>query len=114
MKYDFFKANAFLSRPFTHLKTIGLKSFAMDDTNTHVAFSRGYRDTKVTSAFMPVTQGFGTNSADHRVMDEAGVDGLLTMTLDLTIGSDGKLVLMTPRFGFEINGKLHAPLADTK
>ena len=192
VQFDFFKANAFLSRPFSQLKSIGLKSFAirgttyskststtetsttittttttlqfppqpdsvwaglleqlypdfaaaveeelgakikpvdavtkteayktlkafaMDDTNTHVAFSRGYRDTKVTSAFMPVTEGFGNNSVDRRLMDEAGVDGLLTMTLDLTIGSDGKLVLMTPRFGFEISGKLHTPLADTK
>lgn len=32
MEYDFFKPNAFLGHPFTQLKNLGLKSFAIRDT----------------------------------------------------------------------------------
>ncbi|MDB5105433.1 MAG: hypothetical protein JWP91_3122 [Fibrobacteres bacterium] len=192
MKYDFFKPNAFMSRPFEHLKTIGLRSFsirgttfsqsskttetsttittttttlqfpmqpdsvwdallesayprfvaaieeelgakvlpveavthadayknttafAKDDQNTKVNFTRAFRDTKVISAFMPVTDGYGSNGVNQRIMDQIGADGLLTMTMDLEISSDGKLVLMVPKFGFEIVGKTNGPNMDTK
>lgn len=196
MKYDFFKPNAFMSRPFEQMKTIGLKSFsirgttyhqssststsetattittttttttlqfpmqpdsvwdglmeraypdfiaviesemgakvlpveavshsdaykntvafAKDDANTKVAFARSFRDTKVMSAFMPVTEGYGSNGINEKLMNQAGADGLLTMTLDLEISSDGKLVLMVPKFGFEMVGRTNGPIVDTK
>jgi hypothetical protein len=196
MKYDFFKPNAFASRPFEQLKTIGVKSFAIrgttfsqssststtetsttittttttitlqfpkqpdsvwdalleklypefigvvqselganvlplenvthseaykstpafakDDKNTKVDFARAFRDSKVISAFMPVTEGFGSNGINERILKETGADGLLSMTLDLEISSSGKLVVMIPRFGFEIVGKTNGPIFDTK
>jgi hypothetical protein len=196
MKYDFFKPNAFMSRPFDQLKNVGVKSFAIrgttfsqtsststtetsttitttttittlefpkqpdsvwdamleglypdflavvqeelgakvlpletvthteaykntkafakDDVNTKVQFARAFRDTKVMSAFMPVTEGYGSGGINERLMNESGADGLLTMTLDLQISSDGKLVLMIPKFAFEIVGKTNGPVIDTK
>jgi hypothetical protein len=166
MKYEFFKPNAFMSRPFEHLKTIGLKSFAIrgttyrqtsstsetqttittttttlqfpkqpdavwdallekmypefiavvqeelaaavlpletvttteayktitafakDDVNTKVEFTRAFRNTKPISAFMPVSEGYGSNGANERIMNQSGADGLLIMTMDLEISTD--------------------------
>lgn len=196
MKYDFFKPNAFLSRPFEQMKSIGLKSFAIrgttysqssststsetattittttttttlqfpmqpdsvwdalleklypdfiaaiqselnttvlpvetvthseaykntkafakDDQNTKVSFARAFRNTKVMSAFMPVTEGYGTDGINDKLMNETGADGLLSMTLDLQISSSGKLVTMVPKFGFEITGRTNGIQYNTK
>jgi len=90
-------------------------SFAKDDENTKVAFARSYRGTKVLSAFMPVSEGFGTNGINQKIMDEVGADALLTMTLDLEVSEtkEGKLLMM-PKFAFEIVGKTNGYLFNTK
>lgn len=90
------------------------KALAKDDANTKVNFARAFRDTKVISAFMPVAEGYGSDGLNNRVMDQSGADGLLSMTLDLEISSDGKLVLMVPKFGFEIVGRSNGLQFDTK
>ena len=90
-------------------------AFAKDDTNTTVHFARSYRQTKVLSAFMPVTEGYGANGVNQRIMNEAGADALVTLTLDLEIsaGKDEK-VLMIPRLAFEVVGKSNGPQTNTK
>jgi hypothetical protein len=90
------------------------KALAKDDANTKVNFARAFRDTKVMSAFMPVAEGYGSGGINNRVLEQAGADGLLSMTIDLEISSDGKLVLMVPKFGFEIVGKSNGLQFDTK
>lgn len=194
MKYDFFKPNAFLSRPVSQIKKVGLLSFAIrgttyrsvvtgsttnsittaelrfpqqpnevwdalmeklypelmavittelkcnevpvamitgstsygstvslakDDENTDVAFARSFRDTKVISAFMPVSEGYGVSSINQKIMEDTGTDALVTMTLDLEIGygdAPGKFVsiLMTPKFAVEISGKANGAFTSTK
>jgi hypothetical protein len=95
------------------------EAFAKDDANTTVAFARSYHNTKVVSAFMPVTEGFGSNGVNQRIMNETGADALLKMTLDLQISYDEKdsksvYVVMIPRFAFELSGKSNGILTNTK
>lgn len=95
------------------------EAFAKDDANTTVAFARSYKDTKVMSAFMPVTEGFGVSGVNQRVLNETGADALLTMTLDLDISYDKKdsksvYVVMIPKFAFEATGRSNGILTNTK
>jgi hypothetical protein len=90
-------------------------AFANDDKNTKVEFARSFRKTKVISASMPVSEGYGMNGVNERILQEAGADALATLTLDLQIseGDDGK-ILMTPRFAFELTGKANGITTNTK
>ena len=91
------------------------ETFASDDKNTKVEFSRAFRNTKVMSAFMPLGDGYGVNGNNEKIMNESGADGLLSMTIDLEISSskDGK-VLMIPKFAFNIEGKTNGKTVNTK
>lgn len=111
-----FNANALTPEATTNTPSYSATtSFAKDDVNTKVEFARSFRKTKVLSAFMPMSEGFGVNGINNRVMNEAGADALLTMTLDLQIseGEDGK-ILMTPKLAFEIVGKQNGLVSNTK
>lgn len=91
------------------------QSFAKDDENTKIEFARSFRDTKVLSAFLPLTEGYGLNNVNQQIMNETGTDALMTMTLDLQIAlGPNKEILMVPKFAFEIVGKSNGPLASTK
>jgi hypothetical protein len=79
---------------------------AGDESVTKVQYSKPYKSTKVLSAFRPLTEGYGTNSVNQRIMNETGADALLTITLDLeTVEQGGNSVTMTPKFGFELAGR---------
>lgn len=87
-----------------------------DDPTTKVEFVKTYKNTKVVSAFMPFSEGYGANSVHQKIMNQTGTDGLLTLTLDLQISQDestGKM-LMIPRLAFEIAGKANGRAANTK
>jgi hypothetical protein len=91
------------------------ESFARDDVNTKVAFSRSYKSTKVISAFMPVSEGYGVNSTNEKIMKESGANGLLTMTIDLQMETDKEgHILMCPKLAFEISGASNGTVANTK
>ena len=90
-------------------------AFANDDTNTKVEFARSFRKTKVLSAFMPVSEGYGENGVNQRIMKESGADTLVTLTLDLEIAKSKKdEVLMRPRLAFEVAGKANGTKTNTK
>ncbi len=91
-------------------------AFAKDDSNTTVEFARSFRKTKVLSAFMPVSEGYGANGVNERIMNEAGADALVTLTLDLEISASAKddKILMTPKLGYEIVGKANGSNTSTK
>lgn len=93
-----------------------MESYSNDDKNTKVEIDRSYRGAKVVSAFMPLSEGFGVNSVNERIMNETGADALMTMTIDLELSAEpvGNLMRMTPKFAFEISGRTNGSLANTK
>lgn len=91
-----------------------IADLAKDDVNTKVQFTRGFRNTKVVSAFMPITDGYGANGVDEKLMAQTGANSLLSMTIDLEISTDGKLVLMIPKFAIQLYGKTNGPNLPTK
>ena len=86
-----------------------------DNKNTKVNFSRAYKNTKLISAFMPVSEGYGINGTHAKIMKESGANALFTMTIDLEISEskDGK-VLMVPKFAFELIGAPNGNNTNTK
>ncbi len=91
-----------------------IESFSKDDVNTKVEFERAYKNTKVVSAFLPISEGFGNSGVNERLMNETGADALATITLDLEISEGGGLVLMSPKLALEISGKSNGYVYNTK
>lgn len=91
-----------------------IESFSKEDVNTKAEFSRAYRGTKVLSAVPHIREGLGVNGVYERMMNEAGVDALMTMTLDLEAKKDGDFGVMVPKLDFEILGKANGPIFGTK
>ncbi len=88
--------------------------FAKDDSNTKVEFSRAYKTTKVISAFIPISEAYGINTADSRLMRESGANALLKVTLDIRLTFDGPKPAMVPVLGVELLGEQNGPIASTK
>ena len=92
-----------------------MEAFSKDDANTKVEFAKTYRNTKVISAFMPITEGYGVNGINQRILNDVGADALVTLTLDLDTqeGPDNEVYMM-PKLGFEMSGKTNGLTANTK
>jgi hypothetical protein len=88
--------------------------YSKDDENTSVQFSRAYKTTKLLSAFMPISEGFGINNVDTRIFQESGTNALLTLTLDLQLSLDGNNTIMKPILGIELQGEANGFSAGTK
>jgi hypothetical protein len=81
-------------------------TYVGDESLTKVQYAKPYKSTKVISAFRPLTDTYGANNVNQRIMNETGADALLTITLDLeTVEEGDNNVTMTPKFGFEIAGR---------
>jgi hypothetical protein len=93
-----------------------IQAHSKADENTKIQFSRAFRDTKVISAWIPVTEGFGPNGNNERLMNESGTDALMNVTIDLDISQEdgGELVLMMPMLAIDITGRLNGLAAATK
>jgi hypothetical protein len=93
-----------------------IEASAMDDETTQVEFARTFRNTKVVSAFMPFSEGYGSNSVYQKIMNETGTDALITLTLDLQLGqeSGSNKMLMIPKLAFDIAGKSNGRMTNTK
>nr|QST87850.1 hypothetical protein [uncultured organism] len=86
-----------------------LEAYAKDDVNTKVEFSTAYKDTKVISTFIPITDAYGPNNTDSRLMKESGANALLKVTLDVRLTFDDKKSSMVPVLGIELNGEQNGP-----
>jgi hypothetical protein len=93
-----------------------IEATAQDDETTSVEFARTYKNTKVISAFMPISEGYGSSGVYQKIMNESGTDALVTLTLDLQLSqeSTGGKMLMIPKLAFEIAGKANGRIANTK
>lgn len=88
--------------------------YSKDDSNTKVEFSRAYKTTKVISAFLPISESYGLNTADGRLMKESGANALLKVTLDVRLTFDGPKPTMVPVMGVELLGEQNGPTTSTK
>lgn len=88
--------------------------YSKDDENTSVQFSRAYQSTKLLSAFVPISEGYGMNTVDARIFQESGTNALLTITLDLQLSLDGNNTVMKPILGIELQGEANGFAAGTK
>jgi hypothetical protein len=93
-----------------------VQAYSKADENNDVQFSRAFRNTKVISAWIPVTEGYGPNSNNERLMNQSGTDALMNVTIDLDISQEkgGELVLMSPMIAIDISGRLNGLAATTK
>ena len=96
--------------------TAGYKSIegsSIANKNTKEEFSVAYNGSKLFSA-LPATETLGTNSANERIMKEAGVDALMTFTLNLQVEQDGDFGVIVPKLTFEIAGKINGLSTNTR
>ena len=90
-----------------------LVPFSKDDETTDVQFTHTYKATTLLSALLPVSEGFGWNRIDARLMRETGANTLLKVTLDLEL-SEKNGGSMIPTLAFEMIGPPNGHSASTK
>jgi len=87
--------------------------YSKDDATTDVQFTQSYKGTTLFSALLPVSEGWGWNRADDRLMRETGANTLLKVTLDLELSEKGGMT-MIPTLAFELVGAANGHSASTK
>ena len=87
--------------------------YSKDDQTTDVQFTQSYKGTTLFSAVLPVSEGWGWNRADARLMRETGANTLLKVTLDLELSEKGGMS-MIPTLAFELVGAPNGHSASTK
>ncbi len=78
--------------------------YTTEDMNNDAEFSKTYKGAKAVS-FFAYSNGVGYNEVYDKLMKEAGVDGLMTLTFTLNADKDGDSGVMIPTLNFEIIGK---------
>lgn len=91
-----------------------MSAFSKDDANTTVDFTRTYRDTKLLSTFVPISDAYGINNVESRIMNESGANALLKVTIDVRLTFEGSKAAMVPVLGVELNGVQNGPTMSTK
>jgi hypothetical protein len=89
------------------------ENYAVADRNTREGFSLNYRGTKFLTP-IPVTESFGVNAANERILRETGADALMTLTLNLEAQRDGDFGVMVPKLTCELVGKINGVNTNTK
>jgi hypothetical protein len=87
--------------------------YSKDDETTDVQFTQTYRGTTLLSARVPISEGYGWNRVDARLMGETGANALLKVTLDLQLSERGG-ASMIPTLAFELVGAPNGHSASTK
>jgi len=78
------------------------RSYDTPETNTKSEFFVNYKNTKSLNGLRPFAE-MGS-SLEHKVMEEANVNSLLKLTLNLKMSFEGSVASMTPSLDFEILG----------
>ncbi len=91
-----------------------ISAFSKDDETTSVSFSHSYKNSKLISAFIPISEGFGENSADAKIIRESGANALMKFTFDLQIAIEKGRPVMVPKLAFEITGENNGAFYGTK
>ncbi|RZM23956.1 MAG: hypothetical protein EOO88_24460 [Pedobacter sp.] len=88
--------------------------FTKDDESTSVNFSHSYLDLKEISAYMPISEGYSSNTANMRIIKQSGANALMKFTFDMQIAIEGGKPVMIPKLGFEIVGENNGYAYGTK
>jgi len=91
-----------------------ISPFSKDDETTSVSFFHSYKDTKMISAYIPVSEGYSGNSANSRIMKESGANALMKFTFDMQIAIEKGKQVMIPKLAFEIVGENNGVFFGTK
>ncbi len=91
-----------------------MQQFSKDDANTKVEVSRGYKDLKVISNFVPVTDSWEPNSNMSKLKKESGINAILKATLDFEVAWDGNKGVLVPKLAVELIGPNNGDLFSTK
>ena len=91
-----------------------ISPFTKDDETTSVSFSHSYQNTKEISAYMPISEGYSSNTATARIIKQSGANGLMKFTFDMQIAIEGGNPVMIPKLGFEIMGENNGYAYGTK
>lgn len=92
----------------------GISPFSKDDETTSVSFFHSYKDTKMISAYIPISEGYSGNSANSRIMKESGANALMKFTFDMQIAIEKGKQVMIPKLAFEIVGENNGVFFGTK
>ena len=91
-----------------------ISEYSKDDETTDVSFSHSYKNGKLISAMIPLSEGYGENSAETKIMKESGANALMKFTFDLQIAIEGGRQVMVPKLGFQIGGENNGLYYPTK
>jgi hypothetical protein len=81
-----------------------ISKYAQTEVNTEKDFLRAYNHAMPLTT-IPLGQGAGAYGINERIMNEAGVDALIRISLSLEAQQDGDYGVMVPKLTFEIIGK---------
>ncbi|MES2691759.1 MAG: hypothetical protein V4658_15240 [Bacteroidota bacterium] len=81
-----------------------VSKYAQAEVNTAKEFLIDY-DHASPLRTMPVGQGAGAYGINEKMMNEAGVDALMKISLSLEVQQDGDYGVLVPKLTFEITGK---------
>lgn len=84
-----------------------ISPYVKEDVNNDAEFSKAYKGAKAVTPFA-FSGGMSTTDVYEKLMKEAGVDGLMTLSLTLNADKDGDSGVMIPTLTFEIIGKTNA------
>ena len=82
----------------------------IDDENTQVEISRSYKGTKnliptsLGAMLSNVSSTFAADRPDARLMTDVGIDGLISVTLDLDIPTDSEQITLRPMLSIRVVG----------
>lgn len=91
-----------------------ISEYSKDDETTDVSFSHSYKNGKLISAMIPLSEGYGENSAETKIMKESGANALMKFTFDLQIAIESGRPVMVPKLGFQIGGENNGLYFPTK
>ncbi|MBI2258233.1 MAG: hypothetical protein HYU67_04970 [Flavobacteriia bacterium] len=85
----------------------------VENSNTEKEFVKGIGASKHLN---PLThlETYGINSLQEQLMKESNTDGLCKVNLELIISEDKEKAFLTPKFTYEITGKINGVMTNTK
>lgn len=94
-----------------------METWNKDDENTSSEFSLSYKNTKRLSSFLPLTEMYGANNYEEKLMKETNTNALINVLFNLSLKVDGGgfgTAKMIPELNFTLKGPQNGPTVCTK
>ena len=95
---------------YKSITTSTTTSFSLPDKNTKEEITKAYKGSK----FLSDTRGYGSIELHEKLMQEAGADALMSLTLSFGLESEGEFGVLIPTLSFDIAGKANGRTTATK